>query len=101
MRDPLTNDTVIQRVSSIADAAIDDEIVALDVQKGTCYGLNRVGSRIWELLGSPIRICDLCAQLTKEFDVDPATCERQTVDLLEELRAEGLITLNQALETHS
>jgi hypothetical protein len=93
MNGPLTNSVVIQRVTSVVDAAIEGEIVALDVQKGTCYGLNRVGSRIWELLDSPVRIADLCTQLASEFEVEPSVCERQTVDLLEELRAEGLLVV--------
>ena len=73
------------------EAEIDDEIVALSIEQGTCYGMNRVGSRIWTLLAKPIRICDLCAALLAEYRVDPDVCERQVLDLLEELRAEGLI----------
>ena len=53
--------------------------------------MNRVGSRIWTLLAKPFRICDLCAALLAEYRVDPHVCERQVLDLLEELRAEGLI----------
>jgi hypothetical protein len=75
----------------LIDAEIDDEIVALNIGHGTCYGMNRVGSRIWTLLKRPIRICDLCAALLAEYRVDPDVCERQVLDLLEELRAEGLI----------
>lgn len=75
----------------LIDAEIDDEIVALSIEHGTCYGMNRVGSRIWTLLARPICICDLCAALLAEYRVDPDVCERQVLDLLEELRAEGLI----------
>ena len=74
------------------EAKIDDEIVALSIQRGVCYGMNRVASRIWNLLTKPIRICDLCAALVAAYAVDPDVCKRQVLDLLEELRAEGLIT---------
>ena len=84
--------TVVACRDAIIDAEIDDEIVALSIEHGTCYGMNRVGSRIWNLLAKPIRICDLCAALLAEYRVDPDVCERQVLDLLEELRAEGLIT---------
>ena len=56
-----------------------------------CYGLNRVGSRIWSLLAEPIRIGNICATLLTEYKVEPPSCERQVIDLLEEMRAEGLI----------
>ncbi len=87
----LSSECLVKRSDNFIDAEIDDEIVALNIAKGACYGLNRVGSRIWKLLGTPIRISDLCATLLTEYDVEPSVCERQVLDLLEELRAEGLI----------
>jgi hypothetical protein len=76
-------------------AEIENEIVALSIEKGTCYGLNPVGSRIWKFLEDPIRIDDVCAKLLAEYNVEPAVCERQVLDLLEELRAEGLISIRK------
>jgi hypothetical protein len=75
----------------LVEANVGDEILALSVEQGTCYGMNRVGSRIWQLIEKPIRISDLCAALLAQYKVDPDICERQVIDLLEELRAEGLI----------
>jgi hypothetical protein len=92
---PLSPASVIARSSGLVEAAIDNEIVALNIKTGTCYGLNRVGSRVWSLLATPIRIGDLCATLLAEFRVDPSVCERQVLDLLEELRAEGLIATSE------
>jgi Coenzyme PQQ synthesis protein D (PqqD) len=83
--------TVVKRSNGFVEAEIDNEVVALSIEQGTCYGLNRVGSRIWKLLATPAQIGDVCATLLFEYNVDPNTCERQVLDLLEELRAEGLI----------
>ena len=82
---------MVVRRNDVIDAEIDQEIVALNIKNSTCYGLNRVGSRIWSLLAAPIRIGDICATLLTEYKVEPSSCERQVVDLLEEMRAEGLI----------
>jgi hypothetical protein len=87
----LSSSTVVARSDGFIEAEIDNEVVALSIEQGTCYGLNRVGSRIWNLLATPIRISDLCQKLLAEYEVDPNVCERQVIDLLEELRAEGLI----------
>ena len=78
---------------AVIEAEIDREIVALSIERGTCYGMNRVGSRIWNLIAEPIRICDLCEMLVDAYKVDPAVCERQVLDLLEGLRAEGLVAM--------
>ena len=88
---PLSSDTLVVRNDGLMEAEVANEIVALNVEKGTCYGLNPVGSRIWKLIAVPIRIGDICAKLLAEYKVEPRDCERQVVELLEELRAEGLI----------
>ena len=84
--------TVVACGDGVIEAKVDSEIVALNIEKGVCYGLNRVGSHIWSLLAEPIRVCDLCAALVAAYVVDQEVCERQVLDLLVELRAEGLIT---------
>src|SRR5438874_1173350 len=87
----LSSDTWVKRSNDFIDAEIDNEVVALSIAKGTCYGLNRVGSRIWNLLASPNCIGDICATLLSEYEIDPTTCEQQVLDLLEELQAEGMV----------
>ncbi len=85
------SNTVVACRDGFIEAEIDEEILALSIEHGTCYGMNRVSSRIWNLVAKPIRICDLCAALLAVYRVNPEVCERQVLDLLEELRAEGLI----------
>jgi hypothetical protein len=88
---PLSHSSQVHRSDSCIEAEVDNEIVALNIETGTYYGLNRVGSHIWRLLAEPICISDLCTKLTTEYAVDAEVCERQVLDLLEALRAEGLI----------
>lgn len=92
MRFPtLSSTTIVVRSSGVIEAAIDNEIVALNVEKGVCYGLDPIGSRIWRLLADPIRVAEICKTLVSEYQVDPEICEREVLELLEELRAEGMI----------
>jgi hypothetical protein len=72
-------------------AEIDGEMVALDVDKGICYGLDPIGSRIWSMLADPTSLAAICAVMTRLYDVDEATCERDVGDLLADLAAEGLV----------
>lgn len=89
------SDTVVAARDGIIEAEVDDEIVALSIQHGTCYGMNRVCSRIWKLLNKPIKISELEAALLAHYEVEPDVCTRQVIALLEELRAEGLIAVEQ------
>lgn len=89
----MTVATVVVRSHGHVEAEIDNEIVALNIQNGTCYGLNRMGSRIWGLLRTPVPVGQICRQLVSEFDVEPSVCEVQVLDFLEELRAEGMVAV--------
>jgi hypothetical protein len=89
---PLSAESVVARNDGFVEAEIDGEVVALNIEQGTCYGLNQVGSRIWNLLATPIRVVDVCETLLAEYAVDADECERQVIDLLEELCSEGMIT---------
>lgn len=81
------------RSDALLTAEVDGELMAMSVDRGFCYGLDRIGTRIWALLAEPRRIDDLCASLTDEYAVDPATCRRDVVALLDEMRREGLVTV--------
>lgn len=79
--------------ADVISAVVDDEVVALDAAMGVCFGLNAVASRVWEMIAEPAQVCALSDVLLQEYDVDRATCEAQVLELLESLRAEGLIVV--------
>lgn len=87
-------DDVVTRGRDLLTAVVDGELLAMSVDRGACYGLNRVGARAWDLLESPRSIRSLCEALTAEFDVSPETCLTEVTDLIEGLRAEGLVTVD-------
>jgi Coenzyme PQQ synthesis protein D (PqqD) len=87
----LLTTSVVTRNGAVVETEIDGEVVALNIETGNCYGLNPVGSRVWNLMSAPIRISDICARLITEYQVQAQTCEEQVMVLLEQLRAEGLI----------
>jgi len=74
-------------------AEVDDEVVALDVARGLCYGFNGVASRVWDLIDPPATVGEVCDALLARYAVDRATCESQVIDLIVELRAEGLVVI--------
>ena len=89
----ITPKTVLKHGEGFVHAEVHGEVVALDIQKGTCYGLNKVGSKIWTNLQEPISIHEICTKLTEEYEVEHDVCEREVIALLEELHCEGLIKI--------
>jgi hypothetical protein len=79
------------RCDDLLEADVNGEIVALHVEKGQCYGMNAVASRVWALLAEPTSPAQICARLSDEFDVDADTCRADVAALLADLKSEGLI----------
>ena len=55
------------------------------------YVLNTVGSRIWELLGSPTTADRIAEIVASEFAVSPQRAADDVVEFLDSLGARGLI----------
>lgn len=73
-----------------------DEAAILSLSNTVYYGLNPVGTRVWALLKTPGPVSDLRDALVREYDVDADRCERDLLDLLEKMSAEGLIRISNA-----
>lgn len=87
------NDLLITRGSGLIEAEIDGEMVALHVDRGTCYGFNQTAYQVWQLIESPTTLDKVCATLAQRFAVDPATCEIDVRAVLDDLAKDQLITL--------
>lgn len=59
---------------AIATGEIDNELFALDVKAGDCFGLDRVGTDIWRLAAQPVTLGAMVDSLVAQYDVDRATC---------------------------
>lgn len=81
----------IIRCDDLLEADVNGEIVALHVEKGQCYGMNAVASRVWAMLAEPTSPEQICARLADEFEVDADTCRTDVAALLADFKAEGLI----------
>ena len=69
----------------------DGEFVALNINKGQCYGMDSIASRVWTLLVVPRSIEEICTALEMDYDVDPDTCRTDIASLLDTLSSEGLV----------
>jgi Coenzyme PQQ synthesis protein D (PqqD) len=72
-------------------ALVDDDTVMFSPEQGAYFGLDAIGTRVWQLLEEPRSLEDVCATLRGEFDVDEETCRRDVEDLIEQLREASLV----------
>jgi hypothetical protein len=81
----------VVRCQEMLEADVNGEIVALNVERGQCYGLNSVATEIWRMLEEPTSVDEICGTLTSDYDVDAATCHSEVLALLSQLEDEGLV----------
>jgi hypothetical protein len=77
----------------VLSRSLDGEAVILNLASGTYFGLNEVGTRIWELIVAGTTYGALRAALLEEFDVPADTLERDLAELVGSLRTRGLVVL--------
>jgi hypothetical protein len=76
---------------SVIYRELSGEVVLLNLQSGVYYGLDAVGSRVWQLLLESRGIDDVCATLLDEYDVSADTLRADVERLVGELTDKGLV----------
>lgn len=92
----LTLNSIVSQKSQVIGAEIDGEAVLLGIENGKYYGMREIGSYIWKLIATPIRVDDLCVQLMKTYDVERDMCETDVLSFLNQLHNESLIDIQNA-----
>ena len=61
------------------------------MKNGVYYSLDPVGALVWERLQKPATVRELCVLVESEYDVDPERCQRDVLELLNNLAKANLI----------
>ncbi len=75
----------------VMSRVLDGDAVLLDLGSGKYFGLNLVGTHIWQALEAGATVAELHAAVLADFDVDAATARAELEALLGDLLARGLI----------
>ena len=70
---------------------LDGEAVILNLASGVYFGLDEVGTRMWQLIEQHGGLRDVLARLREEYDAAPDVLEHDLVDLASQLVAKGLV----------
>jgi hypothetical protein len=91
MASKFSGETMFRKTADLLESEVDEQVVALDVDKGQCYGLNAVGSQVWRMLDTPMSLQEICSALQDEYEVEPELCRDEVGRLLADLQSEGLV----------
>jgi len=87
--------TVYKRAVDLMEAELGDELVALNVNAGECFGFNSVATSVWRELKEPKSFNQLRDILLEEYEVEPERCTHELKDLLDDLCAKQLVTTQE------
>ncbi len=70
---------------------IKGEGVILSLKNGKYYGVNIVGSSIWQAIQSPATLQEIQTAVTREYDIDLEGCRQEVLTFLEQMVNEELV----------
>jgi len=85
--------SVVVAVETQISSDLGDETIILELKAGIYYGLDPIGTRIWELIQEPRSLSSLRDTLLAEYDVDRERCERELIALLTALETNRLVKI--------
>ncbi len=94
-----TKEAKLKTVMAVKDqvsCALDGDTVILHLGSGTYYGLNAVGTTIWNLVQEPRTIEEIHHRLLQQYEANADECERDLLDLLDKLGKARLIEIRDA-----
>lgn len=72
-------------------ANVGEDVVALNVEGGQCYGMDKIAGSVWGLLAEPTDIDSICNRLMEIYDVAPEVCRNDVAKLIQQFQKEGLL----------
>ena len=79
--------------------SVDDETVLLELESGQYYGLDSVGTRLWQLLSELGSTEAVTAAAVAEFEVEPGQLASDLAVLVRELADRKLVVVHASTDS--
>ena len=89
----MTMDDTFDIPTTVVARMVGDEVVLLDLDAGTYFGLDPVGARIWQLIGEGLTLSNVCDRMLNEYDTPRDVLKKDILELIKALREENLIAV--------
>ena len=74
---------------------LQEEAVLLNLDSGLYFGLDPIGTRIWNLLAEGQSLPQIVSTIMAEYEVDNEQCKADLLKLLGDLEAQGLVAVTR------
>lgn len=91
-RNIMTEKSKVKLIKALDVTELSGEKVMIDFSTGKYFVLVGSGNDIWDMLGSePISVAQIKSNLLDIYDVDEATCLKETMTFLDKMNSNGFI----------
>lgn len=81
-----------QVTPQVLSSKIDEEVILMSIEADSYFGLDPVGSHIWDLLSrQPATVDELVILLTQEYEIDEGTCRKDVQVFIDDMSTRKLI----------
>ena len=87
----LDGTTVLKSSNNVVGCEVEGEMVLLDLQSGTYFGLNPVGAEIWGQITQGKSLNEIQQYLLSRYDVGAELCQTEVFALVSKLTERGLV----------
>jgi len=91
MKRALSLDSIVIATKDQASCELSGESIILNLNNGVYYGVDQVGTRIWNLMQGPTMVASIRDALLAEYEVDSEQCEADLLTLLRQLADHELV----------
>lgn len=85
-------ETVLTRSESASYEIVADEAILIDINTGTYFSLNAVGTEFWQRIDGQTSIASIAKELAAKYDVDSLMVTNDLIELATKMMEEGLVS---------
>jgi hypothetical protein len=86
-------DRSVQIAGDVVFRELDGEAVILNLESGVYFGLDPIGTRIWQLCQEHASLRLVWEAMQREFDESAETLQSDLLAFIDELSTRGLVTI--------
>ena len=83
--------TRVVRNGDIPTGEIDGEILALDIEAGSCFSMDAIGAEIWRIAQQPVSVAEIADRFIQTHEVERTECLRDVLPFIDEMLSAGLL----------
>jgi hypothetical protein len=86
--------TVVKQAKDQISCKLDEEVAILNLKSTLYFGLDQVGSVIWQELAEERTVKNICRTVVDQFDIDDDRCQSDVIEFLDRLVEAGLVEIS-------